>query len=104
MGDKFSTYDGLTFDDVLLVPDYSEVTPHRVKTSTKLTKNINLKIPLISAAMDTVSESRMAIAMARMGGISIIHKNMSIEQQVQEVKRVKRSINNDNQSIYPETL
>jgi len=91
MGNKFSTYEGLTFDDVLLVPDYSEVTPQHVNTSTKLTKKINLKIPLISAAMDTVSESRMAIAMAQMGGISIIHKNMSIEQQVQQVKRVKRS-------------
>lgn len=91
MDSKFLKQKGLTFDDVLLVPDYSEVTPNRVDTSTNLTRNIDLKIPLISAAMDTVSESRMAIAMAQLGGISIIHKNFSIEQQAEEVRKVKRS-------------
>lgn len=82
---------GLTFDDVLLVPAASEVLPRDVETSTYLTKNIKLNIPLISAAMDTVTESRMAIAMAREGGIGVIHKNMSIEEQAMEVDRVKRS-------------
>ena len=91
MENKFLTQEGFTFDDVLLVPDYSEVMPRQVDTSTRLTRNINLKIPLISAAMDTVSESRMAIAMAQLGGISIIHKNFSIEQQTEEVRKVKRS-------------
>ena len=69
---------GYTFDDVLLVPDYSEVTPKEVDTTVQFTRNIQLKIPLASAAMDTVSESKMAIAMAQLGGISIIHKNFSI--------------------------
>ncbi len=83
--------EGLTFDDVLMVPDYSEVHPRDTQVSTKLTQTIELPIPLISAAMDTVTESRMAIAMAREGGIGIIHKNMPIERQVAEVDRVKRS-------------
>ena len=91
MENKFFKHEGLTFDDVLLVPDYSEVKPNQVDTSTRLTRNINLKIPVISAAMDTVSQSRMAIAMAQLGGISIIHKNFSIEQQAEEVRKVKRS-------------
>lgn len=91
MNSKFLKQEGLTFDDVLLVPDYSEVMPREVDTSTQLTRNINLKIPLISSAMDTVSESKMAIAMAQLGGISIIHKNFSIEQQAEEVRIVKRS-------------
>jgi len=88
---KIVDYTGLTFDDVLLVPDYSEVIPRDVNTGTRFTRNINLNIPLISAAMDTVSESHMAIAMAQLGGIAIIHKNMSIHQQAEEVKIVKRS-------------
>ena len=85
--------DGITFDDVLLVPQYSEVTPNLIDLHTNLTKKIKLNIPMMSAAMDTVTESRMAIAMARQGGIGIIHKNMSIEAQAEEVDRVKRSEN-----------
>lgn len=83
--------ESLTFDDILLVPSFSEVTPSQVDTKTRLTKKINLNIPLISAGMDTVTESEMAIAMAREGGIGIIHKNMSIEEQAKNVDRVKRS-------------
>lgn len=85
--------EGLTFDDVLLIPAHSEVEPRNVKLSTHLTKNIKLNIPLMTSAMDTVTETRMAIAIAREGGIGIIHKNMSIEQQVDQVDRVKRSEN-----------
>lgn len=85
--------DGITFDDVLLVPGYSEVIPNEVELQTQLTKKIRLNIPLMSASMDTVTEYRMAIAMARQGGIGIIHKNMSIEQQAEEVDKVKRSEN-----------
>jgi IMP dehydrogenase len=85
--------EGITFDDVLLVPAYSEVIPNQVDLSTYLTKKIRLNIPMMSAGMDTVTEHRMAIAMARQGGIGIIHKNMSIEQQAQEVDQVKRSEN-----------
>ena len=85
--------EGITFDDVLLVPGYSEVIPNQVDLSTYLTKNIRLNIPMMSAGMDTVTEHRMAIAMARQGGIGIIHKNMSIEQQAEEVDKVKRSEN-----------
>ena len=83
--------EGITFDDVLLVPGYSEVTPNLIDLSTNLTKTIKLNIPMMSAAMDTVTEHRMAIAMARQGGIGIIHKNMSIEEQAGEVDMVKRS-------------
>lgn len=85
--------DGITFDDVLLVPAYSEVIPNQVDLSTYLTKKIKLNIPLMSAVMDTVTEHRMAIAMARQGGIGIIHKNMSIKEQAEEVDKVKRSEN-----------
>ena len=85
--------EGITFDDVLLVPAYSEVTPNMVDLSTYLTKNIKLNIPMMSAGMDTVTEHRMAIAMARQGGIGIIHKNMSVEAQAEEVDKVKRSEN-----------
>ena len=85
--------EGITFDDVLLVPAYSEVIPNQVSLKTHLTKNIELNIPMMSAGMDTVTEHRMAIAMARQGGIGIIHKNMSIEAQAEEVDKVKRSEN-----------
>jgi len=83
--------EGLTYDDVLLIPAYSEIIPREVSIQTKLTKNIELNTPIISAAMDTVTESEMAIAMAREGGIGILHKNMSIKKQAAEVKKVKRS-------------
>jgi IMP dehydrogenase len=82
--------DALTFDDLLLVPGYSEVLPNQVNLKTKLTREIELNIPLISAAMDTVTESRLAIAMAQEGGLGIIHKNMTIEQQAAEVRKVKK--------------
>ena len=85
--------EGITFDDVLLVPAYSEVIPNQVNIQTHLTKKICLNVPLMSAGMDTVTEHRMAIAMARQGGIGIIHKNMSIEAQAEEVDKVKRSEN-----------
>ncbi|MEK4254002.1 IMP dehydrogenase [Ureibacillus sp. FSL K6-2830] len=87
------TKEGLTFDDVLLIPAHSAVLPKEVDLSVQLTPKIKLNIPIISAGMDTVTESRMAIAMARQGGIGIIHKNMSIEEQVEEVEKVKRSEN-----------
>lgn len=82
---------GLTFDDVLLLPDASDVIPSEVSTATQLTRNIRLNIPIISAAMDTVTESRMAIAMAREGGMGVLHRNLSIEEQAQHVEVVKRS-------------
>lgn len=85
--------EGLTFDDVLLIPAESDILPKEVNLSTNLTKKIKLNIPIISAGMDTVTEARMAIAIARQGGIGVIHKNMSIEQQAEEVDRVKRSEN-----------
>ena len=80
----------LTFDDVLLVPAYSEVLPKDVSLSTKFTRNITLNLPLVSAAMDTVTEARLAIAIAQEGGIGVIHKNMTAEQQAAEVLKVKR--------------
>ena len=82
--------EALTFDDVLLIPGYSEVLPKDVSLKTRLTRGIELNIPLVSAAMDTVTEARLAIAMAQEGGIGIIHKNMGIEQQAAEVRKVKK--------------
>ncbi len=88
---KFVEYEGITYDDVLLIPGYSKVLPRDVDTSTQLTRRIRLSIPLVSSAMDTVTESAMAISLAREGGIGIIHKNLSIEDHAMEVDRVKRS-------------
>ena len=99
--DRFAAL-GLTFDDVLLVPSASEVLPHEADTSTWLTPNIRLHIPLLSAAMDTVTEARLAITMARLGGIGIIHRNLSIEDQVVEVDKVKR--NQSGMIVNPVTL
>ena len=82
---------GLTYDDVLLVPNYSDVLPRDVDLSSNFSKNIGMKTPIVSAAMDTVTESAMAIAIAQEGGIGVIHKNMSIEQQAMEVRKVKRA-------------
>ena len=92
MNEKF-VKEGLTFDDVLLIPAESDVTPNMIDLKTTLAGDIVLNTPIITSAMDTVTESRMAIAIAREGGIGIIHKNMSIEQQVEEVDKVKRSEN-----------
>ena len=83
-------HDALTFDDVLLLPAFSDVLPSQVDLTTQLTRNIRLNIPLLSAAMDTVTEARLAIAMAQEGGIGIIHKNMPIERQAREVRLVKK--------------
>ncbi|MFM7157398.1 MAG: IMP dehydrogenase, partial [Bacteroidota bacterium] len=83
--------EGITFDDVLLIPRYSEVLPRETSLKTRITRTISLNIPIVSAAMDTVTESEMAIALAREGGIGIIHKNMSIQAQADEVDKVKRS-------------
>src|SRR5215203_5150128 len=83
--------EGLTFDDVLLVPAESGVLPNDVSTATRLTRTIALNVPIVAAAMDTVTEARMAIALAREGGIGIVHRNLSIEAQVAEVDKVKRS-------------
>ena len=85
--------EGLTFDDVLLVPQHSNVLPREVDLSVQLAKNLKLNIPMLSAAMDTVTDARMAIAIAREGGLGIIHKNMSIEAQAAMVDKVKRSEN-----------
>ena len=82
--------EALTFDDVLLLPAYSNVLPRDVSLTTKLTRDININIPLLSAAMDTVTESRLAIAMAQEGGLGILHKNMTIEEQADEVRKVKK--------------
>src|SRR5579883_3460553 len=83
--------DGLTFDDVLLVPSHSDVLPSETDTTTQFTRGIALKIPLCSAAMDTVTEAALAIAIAQQGGIGVVHKNLSIERQAEEVDKVKRS-------------
>ncbi|MBS3738976.1 MAG: IMP dehydrogenase, partial [Psychroflexus sp.] len=84
-------FDGYTYDDVLLVPNYSEILPRHVSIKTRLSKNITLNVPIVSAAMDTVTESRMAIAIAREGGIGVLHKNMSIKAQALKVRKVKRA-------------
>ena len=91
--DEKIALEGLTFDDVLLIPAYSEVLPREVCLTTRFSRNINLNIPIVSAAMDTVTEAPMAIALAREGGIGVIHKNMSIAAQAAEVRKVKRSEN-----------
>ena len=83
--------DSLTFDDVSLVPQHSSVLPSETKTLSKLCDNLNLQIPLMSSAMDTVTESRMAIAISKLGGIGVIHRNLSIEKQVIEIKKVKKN-------------
>ena len=84
-------FEGLTFDDVLLIPDRSDVLPSQTDTATQFTRNIRLQIPLCSAAMDTVTEAALAIALAQQGGIGVVHKNLSIERQAEEVDKVKRS-------------
>lgn len=83
--------EGLTYDDVLLIPNYSEVLPREVSITTQFSRNITLNVPIISAAMDTVTEADMAIAMAREGGIGVLHKNMTIEQQAAQIRKVKRA-------------
>ncbi|MGH9478636.1 MAG: IMP dehydrogenase, partial [Terriglobales bacterium] len=88
---EFPVPESLTFDDVLLVPAYSEVLPHEVETSSWLSRNIRLNIPIVSAAMDTVTEARLAISLAQQGGLGVIHRNLSIAQQADEVDKVKRS-------------
>src|ERR1700759_377153 len=97
-----SVPEALTFDDVLLVPAYSDVVPAQVSTQTRLTKNITLNTPLLSAAMDTVTESRLAIAMAQQGGIGIVHRNLTIDQQASEIDKVKRS--ESGMIVYPVTI
>ena len=82
--------DSFTFDDVSLVPQHSSVLPSETETLSKLSSNLNLQIPLMSSAMDTVTESRMAIAISKLGGIGVIHRNLSIEKQVTEIKKVKK--------------
>src|SRR4051794_11519754 len=82
---------GLTYDDVLLLPGASDVVPNEVDTSSRVSRNISVRIPLLSSAMDTVTEGRMAIAMARQGGVGVLHRNLSIEAQAQQVDMVKRS-------------
>jgi IMP dehydrogenase len=89
LGEKFAR-EGLTFDDVLLVPAESAVLPNDVAVTTRLTRSIGLAIPIVSAAMDTVTEARLAIALARVGGVGVLHRNLSIDDQVTEVDKVKR--------------
>ncbi len=104
MDDKLA-YSGITFDDVLLEPRYSEAMPAEVDVSTTLTGNIRLQVPLLSSPMDTVTESEMAIALSKVGGLGVIHKNMSVDAQVEEVTKVKRSANGiipDPVTLFPE--
>ena len=82
--------EALTFDDVTLAPKYSEILPSEVDTSIKLSKDLRLKIPILSSAMDTVTESKMAVAIAKLGGIGVIHRNLDIKSQIQEIKKVKK--------------
>ena len=89
--DFFSHFEGLTFDDVVIVPGYSDVLPDMVDTSTTFARDIDLSVPLVSAAMDKVTEAGLAIALARIGGLGIIHRNLTVEDQANEVRRVKRS-------------
>ena len=84
--------EALTFDDVTLAPKYSEILPSEVDTSIKLTENLRLKIPLLSSAMDTVTESKMAIAIAKAGGIGVIHRNLNVKEQLKEIKKERRCI------------
>src|ERR1700758_974820 len=86
-------YQGITFDDVLLEPGFSEVVPRDVDVRTQLTRSIRLNLPIVSSPMDTVTESELAIALAQEGGLGVIHKNMTVEQQMREVDKVKRSEN-----------
>src|SRR5271156_5335757 len=88
--DKFAPV-GLTFDDVLLLPAHSEIMPSEADTTTRITRRLRLRIPLVSASMDTVTEARMAVAMARQGGVGVLHRNLSVEEQAQRVDMVKRS-------------
>src|ERR1700683_4478340 len=88
--DKFAPA-GLTFDDVLLLPAHSEIMPSEADTTTRITRRLRLRIPLVSASMDTVTEARMAVAMARQGGVGVLHRNLSVEEQAQQVDMVKRS-------------
>ncbi|HKK15252.1 MAG TPA: IMP dehydrogenase, partial [Gammaproteobacteria bacterium] len=100
------TEQALTFDDVLLLPAYSQILPREVDLKTRLTNNITLNIPVVSAAMDTVTEGRLAIALAQVGGIGIVHKNMSPEQQAQEVRTVKKyesGVIRDPYTVTPDT-
>ena len=90
MSENKNIIEALTFDDVLLVPQYSEVLPREVSLKTKLTKKIKLNNPLISAAMDTVTESKMCIAIAKAGGIGVIHRNLDIKKQIAEIRKVKK--------------
>ena len=92
--------EALTFDDVLLIPGYSEVLPKDVSLVSRLTKEISINIPLASAAMDTVTESRLAIAMAQEGGIGIVHKNLTPKEQAQQVEKVKKYRINENEFLY----
>jgi len=91
--------EALTFDDVTMAPKYSEVLPSEVDTSTKLSPNLTLKIPLLSSAMDTVTESKMAIAIAKSGGIGVIHRNLDIKKQIEEIKKVKKGVKNNKTKI-----